>query len=567
MAERRRQPAAGGDVVVKGGRVVDGTGAPSVPTDVRVVQGVITEIGPNLAVAGEQVVDARGAVVAPGFIDVHTHLDPSLFWDPLADPLPQHGVTSVVIGNCSLSLAPLRPEHRETFSRLFAYIEDIPEEVFRSALPWSWESFPEYLDAIDSTAVNVGALVGHTPLRLWVLGDAAWERRATKDEAKEIASLLRDCLRAGASGLSSSLNDTDLTGRPVPSRLADQDEWTALFAVLAEHDALMELVPNMHEYTDGLARMAALSARSGVAVTWTGGVNAFPGDPTQHLRRMQDVDGWRDAGARMHPQISPRSFDIQVNWGRSIAFRALPTTWHQVIHANDEGKGARLVDPGWRARARAEWDASDASVFTLRDPARVRLVSVARPDLERWVGHTLAELVADTGDHPSDVLADWVVANDLRPGVVATAVSNDDPDAVAWILKHPAAIVGSGDAGAHSAMMCAYGDTTLLLTKFVRDRGDLTVEAAVHALTGRLAEVLGWRDRGTIATGMAGDLTVFALDELDWRPDAFVDDIPEGGRRLRRPAGGFRSTIVDGVVTQDGGDLTGRRPGRVVSGR
>jgi N-acyl-D-aspartate/D-glutamate deacylase len=204
------------------------------------------------------------------------------------------------------------------------------------------------------------------------------------------------------------------------------------------------------------------------------------------------------------------------------------------------------------------------SIFPVRDPGRVRFLGVTRPDNERWIGRTFAELIAERGGHPSDVLADWVLENDLAPALVAIGVSNDDHDAVAEIMRHPAMVIGSGDAGAHSGMMCGYGDTTLLLTRYVRERGDLTIEAAVHELTGRLAPLLGWRDRGVVAPGAAADLTVFVLDDLAWLPDTFVDDMPGGGTRLRRGAGGYRYTMVGGVMTQENGELTSARPGRVL---
>jgi len=226
-----------------------------------------------------------------------------------------------------------------------------------------------------------------------------------------------------------------------------------------------------------------------------------------------------------------------------------------------------LTDPAWRTRARDEWDATRRTMFPHRFPERVRLVEVRDPALEPWLGRTLADLVGARGGHPSDVLADWLLENDLEPGVVGVDVTNADPDGVAAMLRHPAAIVSNSDAGAHLQMMCASGDTTLLLTRHVRERGDFTLEDAVWQLTGRQAATFGFADRGVLAPGAVADLTVFALDELHWDAEEFVYDLPGGGPRFRRPAAGYRYTVAGGEVTQEGDTLTGARPGRLVPGR
>jgi N-acyl-D-amino-acid deacylase len=557
------------EMLIRGGLVLDGTGSRPRSADVRIVDGRIAEIAPGLgAGAASRVIDVAGAYVAPGFIDLHTHLDPSLFWDPRSDPMPQHGITSAVIGNCSLSLAPLRPAQRPSLVAAFSHIEDIPEEAFRAAVPWTWETFGEYLEVIDgTTSLNICALVGHSSLRLFAMGDAAWDRLASADEVALMVGVLEESLDAGAIGLSSSLFDEDATGRPVPSRRADDAELQALIDVLHRHRGMFEFVPNLAgDYDGDLRRIGRLSANKDVVVTWTGGTGHTPWKPDLHRHRLGVVDECRRAGADMRPQISPRSIDVRINWDRSMAFQTLANSWQRVIVADRDGKRALLTDPAWRASARKEWDSVSMSIFPVSAPERVRLIGAVRAEDQEWVGRTFAELVERRGGHPSDVLADWVLANDLAPAIVAVGVSNDDPDAVVEILSHPATVVGSSDAGAHCGMLCAYGDTTLLLTRFVRERGDFTVEAAVHELTGRPAELLGWTDRGTLVPGAVADITVFDLDKLAWHPDVFVDDMPAGGSRLRRPSGGYLLTMVAGVVTQEGGELTADRPGRVIGG-
>jgi N-acyl-D-aspartate/D-glutamate deacylase len=272
------------------------------------------------------------------------------------------------------------------------------------------------------------------------------------------------------------------------------------------------------------------------------------------------------AGVPIYPQVSPRPLDFKVNWESSMAFMQMARSWHAYVQAPRESKRRMLEDPAWREAGRAEWDACLAGIMPTKRPDKVRLVSVspAHPELKRWLGRSLADLVAERGGHPSDVLADWVLENDLDAGIVSAGVGNGDPDGVAPLLRHGAGIVGASDAGAHLQMMCAAGDTTLLLTRYVRDRGDLTIEDAIHQLTGRQAAVFGFGRRGVVAPGNVADLTVFGLDELQWLPEVFVDDQPSGTGRLRRPEGGYRYTVTAGVVTQEGGTLTGARPASMI---
>jgi N-acyl-D-aspartate/D-glutamate deacylase len=553
-------------VLVRGGTVVDGTGAPGYASDVRVRHGVIVEIGRGLRPDGEVGLDADGAVVTPGFIDNHTHFDPSLFWDPFCDPMPQHGVTSVLIGNCSLSLAPMRADLRDGMSEVFSYIEDIPLPAFRDDVPWGWESYAEYRDATarGGLGVNVACLVGHTPLRLCAMGADAWERAATPAEVAAMSALLREALAAGAFGLSTSFFDEDAASRPVPPRLADQAELEALFDVLADAGGVVEFIPNLYSPTsrDDIERIAALTGARGLVSTWNTVIHddARPQRGQRILDRAAELQA---AGVSIHPQVSPRTLDAQVNWQSSMAFMPLATSWHRFVHSDAAAKRAMLTDDGWRAAARTEWDATQGSIFPVRRPEKVRFVSVGRPELSPWVGRTLADLAAERPGHLSDVLADWMLENDFATGVVVV-IGNDDPDGVANLLTHPAALVGASDAGAHLQMFCASGDSTLLLTRHVRDRGDMSLEHAVHQLTGRQAELLGFDGRGVLAPGAVADLAVFALDELSWDPEVFVDDLPAGGGRFRRPAGGYRYTVASGVVTQSGGELTGARPATVL---
>jgi N-acyl-D-aspartate/D-glutamate deacylase len=556
--------SAAGDLLVRGGTVVDGTGRPGHDGDVRVHDGRIVEIGPGLAGDGERELDASGAVVAPGFLDLHTHLDPQVFWDPACDPQPQHGVTTALIGNCSLSLFPVTDEQRVPIADMFAFVEDVPPDALIHHVPWTWNDYAGYRDAVDArgAGVNLAALMGHSPLRLVVMGDDAWERTATAEERARMVELLDAAVAAGAWGLSTSFFDEDRHGRKVPSRLADDAELEALLDVLARRGrGIVEFVPDLlsADPEAGMHRLASRCGERGIPLTWTGFTTA----------RMQDwldlTSEYRDRGVQVWPQLSPRTVDFRINWDSSMMFMRMADGWHRMVQADGaDAKRALLTDPDWRAAARIEWDTVEKSMFPNTAIERVRIVEAPNPDDEKWIGKSLADLVAARGGHPSDVFADFVLANDCAPGVVAVGVANADVEEVARGLRDERVLVSSSDAGAHVQMLCASGDTTLLLTRHVRDRGDLTLEAAVHELTGRQAAAFGFRDRGVLVEGAAADLAVFALDELHWDDDVFVADLPDGSKRFRRPEGGYRATVVGGVPVQEGGELTGALPGRVL---
>lgn len=547
--------------------MADGTGGVLFRADVRIRDGAIAEIGTRLAGEGEVELDAGSAIVAPGFIDSHTHMDPVLFWDPSADPLPQHGVTTVVTGNCSLSLAPVLPEHRRRVADVFAYIEDLPTAALSGAVPWSWTSWPGYIRELRSRsfAVNCACLVGHTPLRMTVMGEDAWDRPATRAEQVKIASLLDECMAGGAAGLSMSLFDEDAAKRPVPSRMADDSEVGVMLDVLARRCGLLSFIPGVASHAAivrDVGRMGQMCLARDVRATWNGLFHdeRKPERAAELLRQAQHQQG---AGTRIYPQVSPRRQDVRVNWDGGMAFYSL-APWHELVQADMYFKPRLLKDDGWRTRARMAWDDQPRTLLRHKELDRIVLTSVTRPELAPWTGRTLADLVAESGAHPSDALADWVLKNDCCPGVTGTGIANADHEGVSELLCHPSTIISNSDAGAHAQMMCTAGDTTLLLADYVRDRDDMSLERAVHELTARQAELFGLSGHGILAQGSAADVTVFDLTELTWHPEELVADMPGGAERLRRPPGGIRYTITAGVVVQQAGVLTGELPGSVL---
>ncbi|MEE3332190.1 MAG: amidohydrolase family protein [Myxococcota bacterium] len=557
---------AAGNLLVRGGTLVDGRGSTPVHADVRVRDGWIVEVGAGLEPEGERELDATGAYVTPGFIDAHTHVDPSIFWDPGCDPLPLHGVTTVVTGNCSLSLAPLRDETRDQVIDLFCFIEDMPVEAFERGIPWSWSDWQGYRKAIDveGAGVHIAPLVGHSILRLDVLGGVAFDRVSTPEERDALAQRLRECLEAGAFGFSTSFQDTDRRGRPVPSRKADDEEFMALAEVLREAGrGVIEFVPHFDQPEKQIAdieRIHRISQAAGVPGTWTqlawGDLNDAQIQPL-----LEQAARTQAEGPGVFPQVSPRPFDVVLDL-MGTAFFMFQRNWHEVLQCEPASRRLRLADEEWRAAAREEWDSVGFSIFPIDRLDKVRLTRVAKPEQERFLGATLADLVKERGGHASDVLADWVIENDLDPGLMLLGLANDDPEKVSDLLHHSSTVVGASDAGAHVHGLCGAGDTTLLLETHVRERGDLSIEAAVAAMTSDVAKLFGIRDRGIVAPGYAGDLAVFDLAEVHYEGDEFVNDLPDGSGRLRRSGSGFRATIVSGTPTQLSGTATGEHPGR-----
>jgi N-acyl-D-aspartate/D-glutamate deacylase len=550
-------------LLITNGLVVDGTGAPGRVSDIRIKDDKIAEIGEDLPPTGEQIIDARGAIVAPGFIDSHTHFDATIYWDPLLDPMPQHGVTTVVAGNCSLGLAPMRPSNRLSHVDVFSYIEDMPADLLNEVIPWNWESYPEYAQSLGRTpmGVNLVTFVGHSQLRCYVMGEAAWERAATPDEIAAMAAQLDEALVVGAAGMSFSLFDKDRAGRPVPSCQADDAEMDALCARLGAYGAALQFVVGGNVETAGanLDRICSLLRRHQV----TGLFNAVAHDednPERAEQTMAMFARMHSEGIRIHGLVSPRPMIFQIGFEQSLCFIDLPA-WNRLVQAGREEQRRLAADPAWRAEARVDADTQPSVLFPFQQADRLTIHSVTQPDQREWLGRSLGDLARARGGHVSDVLANWLIETDFAP-TFTLAIANTDVAGVGKLLANPLSCVSGSDAGAHLQMFCGAGDTTLLLTQHVRERADMSLEAAVHALTGRQAELLGLGGRGMIAPGMAADVIVFALDELVYGQDRLAHDLPGGLPRLTRDPGGYRYTIVNGEIVQANGKATGALPAR-----
>jgi N-acyl-D-aspartate/D-glutamate deacylase len=558
------------DLLLQGGRVVDGSGAPAFDADIRVRGDRILAIAPDLPTAGARVLDASGCFVTPGFIDTHTHYDAALFWDPRCSPIATHGVTTVLIGNCALGLAPVRPSRVSALSALFSFVEDLPRELFETQIPWSWESFPDYARHLSAMplGVNVCALVSHSLLREEAMGPAAWQRAATPAEAAAIASLTAEALSSGARGLSTSRLDRSPAGELVPSYYADDAEFRAIFEVLGRHGGILQMIPRLaidDEWAEDLQRMGALARGWPVPVV-SNAIYQRPDDPSVTPRMLGIARELRASGVDFRHLASPRSIELVLNFHQCMVFLYVPA-WNALVQGglDPAERMRRLASAEWRAEARAQWDSVREGFPRPGAEHILRIVSVGRPELEPWLGQSLSAWMAGRFAHASDALAYWVLENGLETEL-AFSYTNTDPDAVAQLMRAEETLVSASDAGAHIAMFDGAGDTTLLLTRHVRDRRDLPLEEAVRRLSAEPARLLRLAGRGLLREGAFADITVFDPEALAWHREERARDLPGGRSRFRRPPGGFRFTLVNGEVVQQDGLATASLPARFLTG-
>ncbi|PZQ65541.1 MAG: amidohydrolase [Phenylobacterium zucineum] len=548
------------DVIVKGGRVVDGSGAPAFEGDVAIKDGRIAAVG---RIQGEalQVVDAAGRVVAPGFIDPHTHFDVQLLWDGAARPTLEHGVTTVVPGNCSLSLAPLRAGDRQRVVGMFQQIEEMPPEAFTTAFEWTWEDFAGYLSAIrKGLAVNVAPLVGHSVIRLWVMGAAAQERAATPEETTAMQDLLRECLQAGAVGLSTSFVDIDENGRPVPSRFAQFEELDALCAVLGEFGRMLQCVPEFYATDITIARidqLADLSIRHGIPTTFSPlfDTSAVPDNAPRAIARVEEQFA---RGARVWPQMQTRPIDISFSLLRpSLFFSRLPR-WVRVLRQPLEARLASLRDPEVADKMVADLGPDGGEHLMGR--LIVRGGDAAPAGI---VGKTLSEVAKARGEVPARALINLSLENGLDVAFLSASQGHQMSDRIGPMLAHPLVHIGASDGGAHISSFATYGDTGYLFSEFVRKGGHMSLEQAVAKITGQTADIWGLKDRGRLAEGLAADIVVFDPDTIARGDELPLFDMPGDGMRYTRAAAGVETVLVNGQIAYSSGGYTGTQSGTI----
>ncbi|UGQ13740.1 amidohydrolase family protein [Yinghuangia sp. ASG 101] len=532
------------DLVITGGTVVDGTGRTPYRADVAVTAGRVSAIGDRLT--GRHTLDASGHVVTPGFIDIHTHYDAQVFWDPAMTPSCFHGVTTVVAGNCGFSLAPTRPEHHDVVVRTLENVEDMDVATLTAGIPWDFGDFPGYLDSVARRGVglNFAAYVGHTALRLYTMGLDAYERPARAEESAAMADVLRTSLRAGAAGFATSFLRTHrgIDGKPVPSRLADRAELDALLGVVREERrgvvafAPGELLTAPELYD--------LQPSVGVPFTFT----ALLTTPSRGYEQLLEVHraGWAK-GARVWPQVTPRPVTFSFSLADPFTLNANPV--FAALMAGDLAeRRAAYADPAFRDKARAAWQVEGAALVPRWETYTID-ESAAHPDL---VGRELADVAAESaaGD-PLDVLLGLALD---EPGLalrVRCVVANDDTEALRGILTEDNCTLGLSDAGAHVGQLCDAPQATDFLGAWVRERSLMPIETAVRRLTGVQADLLGLTDRGYLRAGCWADIVVFDPATISPGPTRRLRDFPAGGERLTadRPTG-IRHILVNGTPTR-----------------
>jgi N-acyl-D-aspartate/D-glutamate deacylase len=560
----------GGSCVIRGGTVIDGTGAEGRRADVAVHDGRITRIDDHIAANGAVELDASGQVVTPGFVDIHTHYDAQVFWDPSLTPSCFHGVTSVIAGNCGFSIAPVKADDVSLLARTLQHVEDMSFDTLSAGVPWDeFETFGQYLEAIGrrGTALNYGCYVGHTAVRLYVMGEEAYERPATADELARMAQVVDDALAAGAAGFATSASPTHNgdRGRPVPSRVADVAELRVLLQPLrrAGHGVVALLPGGVIKDPE----MFALQREIGRPFTWTAllTVKGFP----YHEGVISRNDAARAEGVEVWPQVSCRPLVFQMNLSEPFTLNTRPS-FAALMDTPREERLAAYRDPAWRA---ATWDelSGGRGGFPLNWPSFSVAESPGHPELvNRPVLDLAAERSAAAGHEvtPLDVMLDLSLEDDLATRFWST-IANDDPDAIAWLLPRDNVLLGLADSGAHVSQLCDACFATDLLGNWVRDKEVMPLERAIHKLTGEPAEVYGLHDRGVLEVGRAADVCVFDPAVVAPGPLRRVWDFPANGERLTADSPeGVTHVLVNGVpIRRDGAPCAeglAARPGVLV---
>ena len=550
------------DLVLRGGTVVDGTGGPALRADVAVRAERIAEVG-ACRVRGAREVDVGGRVVAPGFIDIHTHYDAQLCWDPLATPSPLHGVTTVCTGNCSLSLAPTRVKDQRRLVGMFQTIEDIRAETFAAGVDWGWESFDEYLASLaGNLGVNLIPLVGHSALRLYVMGDAAQQRTASDAELQQMCEVLAESVRAGAKGFSTSYLDVDEDLRPVPSRYSDLRERVALARAAREAGgAVMEAVPvaGDPEQTESCIReLGEISRESGLLCTLQP-IIFFPLQPDLWQQTLGWLEEEAESGARVYGQSPPAPMHFNLRLDETFFTFYLLPSWGDVMRRPASERAPLLADPARRAGLVAEGE-QGLSLFL----PHAAVGETCSPENEPLRGRKLVEIAAEWGRSPVDALIEISLRDELHTEFTIETEMHRPDEVRHAILKHPLVLVGASDAGAHLSQFCGAGDPCYLLAETVRRCGVMSLEEAVHRLTGQPADLFELQERGRVEPGYAADLVVFDPEAVDMGPEVFTRDLPGGATRYLRTPVGIDRVYVAGETIVEGGRYTEARPGRVV---
>jgi N-acyl-D-aspartate/D-glutamate deacylase len=563
------------DLLIRDAEIVDGTGAPARRGDVGISDGRIAAVG-DVDDLATKTVDAQGLTLAPGFVDLHTHYDAQLFWDPTASPSVQHGVTTVFGGNCGFTLAPVAADQQDYLTRMLARVEGMPLDALRAGLDWQWASFGDWLNRFDGRiAVNAGFLVGHSALRLAAMGEDAVGGQATPAQVDRMVELLHEALASGALGFSTSQSQThnDGSGQPVPSRSATRDELLALAAGVRDHPGttLEAIIPGcLQGFTDDeIALLTDMSVAADRPLNWNLlGVSAA--NPAGHQGQLRASEVAAERGGRVVALTLPHAMQIRLSFLTGFVLDGLPG-WRDTMHLPVPERLAALADPEVRRRLNDGAQSKDAGMLRgLANWQRLIIVETFAPENADATGRSVGEVAAARGGEPFDTLLDIVIADELRTGLTPAPFGDDAADwrLRAEVWRSPHAVIGGSDAGAHLDMMCGAIYTTSLLGHGVREHQVVTLEEAVRLITDVPARLYGLAERGRITPGWHADLVLFDPATVDHGPERTRYDLPAGAPRLVADSRGISSVLVGGVEVCRDGAATGALPGTVLrSGR
>ena len=549
------------DIKITGGTIVDGTGAPGYAGDVGIKDGEVVALG-NAPDDATKTIDATGKVVSPGFVDIHTHYDAQIMWDRMMTISPWHGVTTTVVGNCGFGVAPTRPEHRTLILQTLEQVEGMSLASLQAGLgeDWGFETFPEYMNAIENhgTAINMAVLLGHTPLRMYVMGEDSVERAATDEEVGQMRGLVDEALDAGALGFATSkaITHVGYAGKPVPSRLAENEEIEELVRPLADYEnAMIQVNIGPGFYLKELKKLAQISGKS---ISWTALLSGLFGDGG-HRHQLQKTQDLIDEGLNVIPQVACRPLNFEFQFENPFPFETMQM-FNDLGAGTREGRLAAYANPEWRE----EFRNSLLPVFQGWQDRTIIAFYEGDPSLEE---RNLAEVARERGVDPTDLALDIAVETDLQARF-RLSVLNINEEEIGELLTDKNTVLGLSDAGAHASQLCDACFSTHLLAHWVRDKGVLSLEEGVRTLTSRPAEVFGIKDRGTLAVGVPADVVVFDADTVGAAPLERVYDLPGGADRLRADAIGIEAVVVNGtLLRQDNTDMVdpaGALPGKLL---
>jgi N-acyl-D-amino-acid deacylase len=554
------------DLVIDNARIIDGLGAPALEGGVAVTAGRIAAVGRNLGTA-RQTVDAQGLALAPGIVDIHTHYDAQLTWDPFATPSTALGVTTVVIGNCGFTIAPCRPQHRDVIMRNLTHVEGMSLDAMRAGIQWDFESYPEYLASIERRGIvpNVASFVGHSSVRTYVLGEEAAKRAATDAEIAEMKRIVLEAVKAGAIGFATSTLEqhNGEHGIPMPSRLADEKEMLALTGALGEAGrGVFMLTKGMTSTIPWLEKIAGANGRPVMIAA----MFVDPGDPQRVFKELGEIEQARSRGRELWAQVGCFPLGMEFTLRHPYPLEAL-MAWRPAMTASDPLRYRQiLTNPSFRRALIHEMGQPGVpNRISNENWDYLTVMEVGKPSLRPLEGRTIGELARERKREPWDVFLDLGLEDDLDT-MFDCRLFNTDEKKVSELLRHPCAAIALSDAGAHLSFLCDAGFGLHLFGHWVRERGDMTLEQAVRAVTSTVADAYRIKDRGRIAPGAWADLMLFDPVTVGRGPKRRVNDLPTGASRLDTPAVGLHGVWVNGVRVADTRGIMADcgRPGRLL---